>query len=114
VLLVPSGVNHVRTVVENPGGPQGPWPTLSTESQPVVPGVPIDMEIVTDPNLHLVRAGGLGGGLVHYLAGPGPAVIPSTTGDPAIDGSAVSVVDVTGPAPSRALCRQLLRSAGQG
>jgi hypothetical protein len=111
VLLVPSGANTVRTVVEHPGGPPGAWPPLSTGLQSVVPGVAFDMEILTDPNLNSVLAGGLGVGVVHYLAGPGPAVVRSTTGDPAADGSGASVTDVTGPPPSMALCRQLLRAA---
>lgn len=108
VLLEPSGPDTVRTVVEDPGGPAGVWPPLSTAPQPVVPGTVYTMEIITDPNLNSIVAGGLGGGIVHYLAGRGPAVVHGSTGDLA------SVTDATGPPPSMALCRKLVKQAGGG
>jgi hypothetical protein len=64
------------------------------------------LEIVTDPNLNSVVAGGLGGGIVHYLAGKGPAVVP-----PPSDSAQASVIDVTGPTPSMALCHHLVKVA---
>ena len=75
MLLVPSGVNSVRTVVEDPGGPSGVWPPLSASPHAVSPGVPFYVEIMTDPNLNAILAGGVGGGVLHYLAGTGPAVV---------------------------------------
>jgi hypothetical protein len=106
VLLVPSGPNSVRTVVQDPGGSTTAWPPLATAPQSVVPDTTYTMEIVTDPNLNSVVAGGLGGGIVHYLAGTGPAVVP-TSSDP----SRASVTDITGTPPSMRLCRQLVRVA---
>jgi hypothetical protein len=107
VLLVPAGAGTVRTVVEHPGGPSGSWPPLSTGPQSVVPGVAYSLEIITDPNLHSITAGGLGGGVVHYLAGPGPAVLHTTS-----DGASVPVTveDATGPPPSMALCHAVTRA----
>jgi len=114
VQVVSAGINRVRTVVEDPGGPAGVWPPLSTAPAQIVPGRTYNMEIVTDPNLHSILVGGLGGGVVHYLAGPGPAVVHSTTGDPVTSGSEASVTDVMGKPPSMALCRRLVRAAGTG
>lgn len=109
VQLVPAGPDGVRTVVVDPGGPPGPWPPLATGVQHVDVGTAYTLEVVTDPNLQMVLAGGLGGGVVHYLAGPGPAVVP-----PSSDPTQASVADVTGPPPSMALCRRLLGVAHPG
>jgi len=121
VELVPSGVDSVRTVVVDPGGPAGPWPPLSTAPQPVRPGVAYSIEVVTDPYLQSITVGGLGGGVVHYLAGSGPAVLHTTDGEPLpptgggspAPTSRVTVTDVTGPPPSMALCHQLVRAASR-
>jgi hypothetical protein len=104
VQLVPAGSNSVRTVVQDPGGSTTAWPPLATAPQPVVPDTTYTLEIVTDPNLNSVVAGGLGGGIVHHLAGTGPAVVP-TSSDP----SQASVTDVTSPTPSTVLCHHLVR-----
>ncbi len=112
VQLVPSGVDSVRTVVSDPGGPAGAWPPLSTGPQPVEAGVPYQITVITDPYLQSITAGGLGGGIVHFLAGSGPAVL-HTTPEGAPDTSAVSVTDATGAPPSMALCHQVVRAAGR-
>ncbi len=114
VLLVPSGVNSVRTVVEDPGGPSGVWPPLSAAPHAVTPGVAFYVEIMTDPNLNAILAGGVGGGVLHYLAGTGPAVVHVTAEQPMTDGSQVSVTDTNGPPPSMALCRRLVKVSGDG
>jgi hypothetical protein len=106
VQLVPAGSNSVRTVVEDPGGSTTAWPPLRTAPQAVAAGIAYTLEIVTDPNLNSVVAGGLGGGIVHYLAGKGPAVVP-----PPSDSAQASVIDVTGPTPSMALCHHLVKVA---
>ena len=110
--LVPSGAGSVRTVVTDPGGPPGAWPPLSTGPQRVEPGVGYRITVVTDPYLQSITAGGLGGGIVHFLAGSGPAVLHTTPAGPG-DGSLASVTDVTGPPPSMALCRHVVRAAGR-
>ena len=110
VQLVPSGPGTVRTVVVDPGGPPGEWPPTTTAPQPVEAGRTYQIEVITDPNLQSITAGGLGGGVVHFLAGTGPAVVPVTPDGAA---GAASVRDVTPPAPSMALCRQLVAGAGR-
>ena len=104
----------MRTVVEDPGGPTGVWPPLSTGAFTVKPGLPFFMEFMTDPNLNAILVGGPGGGILHYLAGTGPAVVHWTADQPVTDGSPVSVTDANGPPPSMALCRRLVKSSSGG
>ena len=112
VELVPSGVDSVRTVVVDPGGPSGPWPPRSTAPQPVRAGVAYSVEVITDPYLQSITVGGLGGGVVHFLAGTGPAVLHTTDSAPGTATGRVTVTDATGPPPSMALCHRLVRAAG--
>jgi len=105
--LVPTGANHVRLQVTDPGAPTVTWPPAVTSSLPVTLHRPQRITVITDPALQSISVSGLGGGIQHYLSGTGPAVVHTATSD----SGAVRVATVSRPAPSMALCRQVLRSS---
>ena len=110
LVLVPTGTDRVRFVLEHPGAPSVAWPPATTAPVTVVPHMAYGVVAMTDPNLKTMLAGGMGVGIQHYLAGDGPAVV-ATTATGAASGSTATVTAIATPAPSMQLCRSLVRAA---
>jgi hypothetical protein len=111
LLLVPTGVNRVRFEVKDPGAPSVLWPSATTSSVAVEPHTAFGVVAMTDPNMKMILAGGMGVGIQHYLAGSGPAVIATTAGTPGHAAVLASVSDVSPAASPMTLCRSLVPHA---
>jgi hypothetical protein len=109
LVAVPTGADHFRLQVDNPGAPGVTWPPAATNSFEVKEGTPYRITVVTDPNLQSIEVEGLGDGIEHYLAGKGPALVHATGDAAGTSPPPVSVVDSTKGEPSMALCKSLVR-----
>jgi hypothetical protein len=110
LVVVPTGTDRVRFEVLDPGDPSVSWPPATTASVTVAPHTSYGVVAMTDPNMKMILAGGMGVGIEHYLAGDGPAVVATT---PAADGGGAglaTVTDISQPAPPMTLCRSLAPS----
>ena len=94
LVLIPTGTTG-RTGRRGPGRPLGDLAggqcRLGSRAAP--PGY--EIEVMTDPNLNAIVAGGMGVGIVHYLAGTGPAVVATDAAGRPLPRLA-TVTDVTG------------------
>jgi len=105
VELEPTGTDRVRLAVRGPDLPDLSFPPTTTAPVTVEPGKPYNVEIVTDPELHSIVAGGIGVGVQYPLPGTGPFALGA--------GPGITVVGRSrGTAPSN-LCRQLAGSSGR-
>ena len=109
LVVLPTGVNQAELKVENPGAPSVHWPSASTSIVDVKQHRPYRISVTTDPNLHSIVVAWPGGGITHYLAGDGPAVVHTTPDASGANAQRVSIANVSPAAPSMALCRSLVR-----
>jgi hypothetical protein len=65
---------------------------------------------MTDPNMKMILAGGMGVGIEHYLAGDGPAVVATTPAGGASGAGLATVTDSSQPPPPMSLCHSLSAS----
>jgi hypothetical protein len=114
----PIARKRIALFVENAGAANISWPTPVSGKIIVKPYKTYYMTVMTDPNMHNIEVrwrsvlkNTYGIDVVrHYLAGSGPAVVLQTF---PVNGKLppVTVTDETGPAPSMALCRSLVKGA---
>jgi hypothetical protein len=108
--VVPIGVDLVRLTVVNAGAPSVHWPSATSDPLRIRVGRTYYVGVTTDPNLTAIAVTGLGG-IEHYLAGSGPAVVESTPDAGAGGSDYLSIADVSKPAAPLTLCRALTRQA---
>ncbi len=113
LVLQTTGVGRVRLAVVNAGAPNVTWPPAVSNSQRVQLHRRYALTVQTDPNLHSISVNGLGGGIGHYLAGSGPAVIMTTGASSSAGNGSVSVVDASRPSPPTKLCQSLVRQSSK-
>jgi hypothetical protein len=104
--VVPIGADLVRVTVVNAGAPSVHWPSASSDPVHIRPGRNYYVGVMTDPNLTAIAVTGLGG-IQHYLAGSGPAVVVSTPSTGGGGPEYLSVKDVSKSPPPATSCRAL-------
>ncbi len=108
LVLKPAGTGYFQISLEH-SGTSVSWPSASAVPKPIsVLHEPFRIEVTTDPNLHQIKVIWYGTGLIqHFIAGSGPAVVPST---PTTGGPLPEVTVVEKPvSSSMSLCRSLQR-----
>ena len=113
LVLQTTAVGRVRLAAVNAGAPNVTWPPAVSNSQRVQLHRRYALTIMTDPNLHSISVNGLGGGIGHYLAGSGPAVIMTTGASSGAGNGYLSVVDASRPSPPTKLCQSLVRQSSK-
>jgi hypothetical protein len=108
LVLKPAGAGNFQISLEH-SGTSVSWPSASAVPKPIsVLHEPFRIEVTTDPNLHQIKVIWYGTGLIqHFIAGSGPAVVPST---PTTGGPLPEVTVVEKPvSSSMSQCRSLQR-----